>query len=146
VRHRLLHPEAYVTEVLDLALSYGETDAEVVAASTAPGIALDWALAQVGTPYIWGGETPGVGFDCSGLVQAAYAAAGVSLPRTAQTQYDETQKLGPGDPLEPGDLVFFGHGPSDVTHVGIYAGVEGFPNTLASAWGTEEYVGATTLA
>ena len=102
------HSEAYVQEVRDLAQSLGETDTEVIAAGTTPGIALDWALAQVGTPYIWGGETPGVGFDCSGLVQAAYAAAGITLPRTAQAQYDATTKLGAGDPVEPGDLVFFG--------------------------------------
>ncbi|MDA8283037.1 MAG: NlpC/P60 family protein, partial [Actinomycetota bacterium] len=64
---------------------------------------------------MWGGETPGVGFDCSGLVQAAYRVAGISLPRVAQDQYDATAKLGPGDPLQPGDLIFFGQGPTDVT-------------------------------
>jgi cell wall-associated NlpC family hydrolase len=156
------HSQAYVTEVLALAQSYGETNAEVVAVGTAPGIALDWALAEVGTPYVWGGETPGVGFDCSGLVQAAYAAAGVTLPRVAQDQYDATAKLRPNDPLEPGDLVFFGGGPTDITHVGIYSGVENgeatmvdaphtgadvrvepFPSTPGSAWGGEEYIGAT---
>lgn len=156
------HSAVYVTEVFDLAQSYGQTDAEVVATGTAPGIALDWALAQVGTPYVWGGETPGVGFDCSGLVQAAYAAAGVSLPRTAQAQYDETAKLGPNDPLAPGDLVFFGGGLDNVTHVGIYAGVadnkatmvdapetgadvrvDVIPSTPGAAWGDEIYLGAT---
>jgi cell wall-associated NlpC family hydrolase len=152
------HSEAYVEEVLDLAQSLGETDAEVLAASTAPGFALDWALAQVGTPYVWGGETPGVGFDCSGLVQAAYAAAGVSLPRTAQAQYDATEKLGPSDPIEPGDLVFFGGGPSDIAHVGIALGngemvdapetgedvrVESFPTAFGAPWGDESYVGST---
>jgi cell wall-associated NlpC family hydrolase len=152
------HSAAYVAEVLDLAQSLGETATETVAVGTAPGIALDWALAQVGTPYIWGGETPGVGFDCSGLVQAAYAAAGITLPRTAQSQYDATTKLGPDDPLEPGDLVFFGSSPSDVTHVGIYAGEgqmvdapdsgadvrqETVPTTTGAPWGTDVYVGAT---
>jgi cell wall-associated NlpC family hydrolase len=159
------HSQAYVAEVLDLANSYGQSEAETVSSGTAGGIAVDWALAQVGTPYIWGGETPGVGFDCSGLVQAAYKAAGVTLPRVAQDQYDKTTHLVPGDPLEPGDLVFFGGGPADVTHVGIYVGVQGgksmmvdaphtgadvrveaFPTTAGAAWGIDVYVGATQPA
>jgi len=51
------------------------------------------ALAQVGTPYIWGGESPGVGFDCSGLVQAAYEVAGITLSRVAQDQFDAARRL-----------------------------------------------------
>jgi cell wall-associated NlpC family hydrolase len=152
------HSEAYVTEVLDLAASYGQSQAQTVASGTAGGIAVDWALAQVGTPYIWGGETPGVGFDCSGLVQAAYKAAGIALPRVAQDQYDATPKLESGDPLEPGDLVFFGRSTTDVTHVGIYVGssqmvdaphtgaevrVESFPTTPGAHWGTDIFIGAT---
>ncbi|MGH9017284.1 MAG: C40 family peptidase [Acidimicrobiales bacterium] len=152
------HSQAYVTEVLGLAQSYGQTQAQTVAAGTAGGIAVDWALAQVGTPYIWGGETPGVGFDCSGLVQAAYKVAGITLPRVAQDQYDATAKLEPGDPLQPGDLVFFGGGPTDVTHVGIYVGngqmvdapytgadvrVESFPPSVGASWGSDVYLGAT---
>ncbi|MDA8273816.1 MAG: NlpC/P60 family protein [Actinomycetota bacterium] len=76
------HASWYVNEVLALALanSYGQTQAQTVAVGTAGGIAADWALAQVGTPCIWGGETPGVGFDCSGLTQAAYKVAGIALP------------------------------------------------------------------
>jgi cell wall-associated NlpC family hydrolase len=155
------HSDSYVSEVLDLAQSYGQTEAQTVAAGTAGGIAVDWALAQVGTPYIWGGETPGVGFDCSGLVQAAYKEAGITLPRVAQDQYDATAKLGTGDPLEPGDLVFFGGGPADVTHVGIYIGngqmvdaphtgadvrVESIPTTTGAPWGTDIYIGATQPA
>ena len=154
------HSDTYVSEVLDLASSYGQTQAQTVAADTAGGIAVDWALAQVGTPYIWGGETPGVGFDCSGLVQAAYKAAGIMLPRVAQDQYDATTKLGSGDPLEPGDLVFFGGSSTDVTHVGIYVGngqmvdaphtgadvrIESLPTTVGASWGTDIYVGATAF-
>jgi cell wall-associated NlpC family hydrolase len=154
------HSDAYVSEVLDLAQSYGQIQAQTVAAGTAGGIAVDWALAQVGTPYIWGGETPGVGFDCSGLVQAAYKVAGITLPRVAQDQYDATTKLGPDDPVEPGDLIFFGGGPTDVTHVGIYIGngqmvdaphtgadvrVEPTPITPGSAFGTDIVVGMTTV-
>ncbi len=152
------HATWYVSEVLALAQTYGQTQAQTVATGTAGGIAVDWALAQVGTPYIWGGETPGVGFDCSGLVQAAYKIAGISLPRVAQDQYDGTAKLGPGDPVEPGDLIFFGAGPSDVTHVGIYVGngqmvdaphtgadvrVEATPTTPGASWGTDVVVGVT---
>jgi cell wall-associated NlpC family hydrolase len=155
------HASWYVTEVLDLANTYSQTQAQTVAAGTAGGVAVDWALAQVGTPYIWGGETPGVGFDCSGLVQAAYKAAGITLPRVAQDQYDATAKLGPGDPLQPGDLIFFGGGPTDVTHVGIYIGngqmvdaphtgadvrVEPTPTTPGAAWGDEVVVGVTDPA
>ena len=155
------HSQSYVSEVLALAQSYGQTQAQTVAAGTAGGIAVDWALAQIGTPYIWGGETPGVGFDCSGLVQAAYKAAGITLPRVAQDQYDATIKLGPGDPLEPGDLVFFGGSTADVTHVGIYVGngqmvdaphtgadvrVESFPTVVGSSWGTDTYLGATVVS
>ncbi|MHB1555424.1 MAG: C40 family peptidase [Acidimicrobiales bacterium] len=156
------HASWYVDEVLSLAHSYGQTQAETVAAGTAGGVALDWALSQVGTPYIWGGETPGVGFDCSGLVQAAYRVAGIQLPRTAQEQYDTGPQLPPGAPLQPGDLVFFGQGATDVTHVGIYVGVqdgqsvmvdaphrgaevrvEPFPSRIGAAWGTDSYLGAT---
>ena len=68
----------------------------------AGAVAVSWALSQIGTPYVWGGETPGVGFDCSGLVQAAYAAAGVALPRVAQDQYDRTPKLETGHHAGPG--------------------------------------------
>lgn len=155
------HASWYVAEVLSLAKTYGETEAQTVAAGTAGGIAVDWALAQVGTPYVWGGETPGVGFDCSGLVQAAYRVAGIDLPRVAQDQYDTTAKLGPGDPIEPGDLLFFGQGPTAISHVGIYVGdgqmvdaphtgadvrVEPTPTIPGSSWGTDILVGETDPA
>lgn len=80
--------------------------------------AIAYAQAQLGQPYLWGGDGAG-GFDCSGLVQAAFRAAGVALPRTAQQQYDATPRV-----VAPaaGDLVFYGNSPSDITHVGIYLG------------------------
>jgi cell wall-associated NlpC family hydrolase len=86
--------------------------------SPAAAEAVSWALARLGTPYRWGGEGNG-GFDCSGLVQAAFAAAGIHLPRVAQEQYDAGPRLPPPSPLEPGDLVFFGSSPQAVDHVGI---------------------------
>ncbi|MFE5289160.1 NlpC/P60 family protein [Nocardia sp. NPDC056611] len=67
------------------------------------------ALSAVGTPYVWGGVTPGVGVDCSGLTQWAYGQAGVSLPRLAQEQGLGHPSVGPGG-LMPGDLaVWDGH-------------------------------------
>jgi cell wall-associated NlpC family hydrolase len=121
-----------------------------------------WAVRQVGTPYVWGGESPGVGFDCSGLVQAAYRVAGIELPRVAQDQYDSSAKLSPLEPLRPGDPVFFGTAPSEVTHVGIYLGildgqatmvdaphrgadvrVDAFGDAVGHPWGADRYLGAT---
>ncbi len=83
--------------------------------------AVNGALALLGTPYVWGGESTH-GFDCSGLVQYVYANAGLWLPRVAQAQYDAGPAVPPGHPVVPGDLVFFGSGPHDVTHVGIFVG------------------------
>lgn len=70
--------------------------------------AVRYALTQLGVPYDWGGTTPGVGLDCSGLTQWAYAEAGLTLPRLAQEQ-DVGAPVSPGD-LRPGDLaVWDGH-------------------------------------
>ena len=163
------HSAAYVAQVLALAQTYAAvptaaaTGVAAAGTGTAAGAtAVSWALSQIGTPYVWGGETPGVGFDCSGLVQAAYAVAGTELPRVAQDQYDTTPKLAPGAALAPGDLVFFGGGPNSVDHVGLYVGVvsgqtvmvdaphtgadvraEPFPATFGSSFGSLLYVGAT---
>jgi hypothetical protein len=121
------HADWYVDQVLGWAARYQAADAAVTGAaaatsSAAPAArAVDYALAQLGTPYRWGGEAPG-GFDCSGLVQAAYAAAGIELPRVAQQQYDATPQLPPTTPLQPGDLVFFGADTRHVSHVGIVVG------------------------
>jgi cell wall-associated NlpC family hydrolase len=82
--------------------------------------AVAFARAALGTPYVWGGNgAPDGGFDCSGLTTAAYASAGLRLPRTAQTQFNAVPKLAPGAQPTAGDLVFFGTGPRRVTHVGI---------------------------
>jgi cell wall-associated NlpC family hydrolase len=77
-----------------------------------------YACQQVGKPYTWGGNgSPG--FDCSGLTHAAYAAAGITLPRVAQDQYNAGPQLPAGQPLQPGDLIFFGTSTTTITHVGI---------------------------
>lgn len=92
-----------------------------VAAGPVAQLAARTALDQVGTPYVWGGEEPG-GFDCSGLVRYAYAAAGLALPRVAQDQYDAGPTLSADATLTAGDLLFFGTGPQTVDHVGMYLG------------------------
>jgi peptidoglycan DL-endopeptidase CwlO len=77
------------------------------------------AESQIGVPYVWGGETPGVGFDCSGLVQWAWGQAGVSLPRTSGAQFGATTQVPLAD-IEPGDLLFYG--PDGSEHVAMYIG------------------------
>lgn len=108
----------YAASVTALAARLG---APVSGAGPTATLAVQTALAQVGTPYLWGGSEPG-GFDCSGLVQWAYARAGVLLPRTAQQQYQAGPLLPVGATAEPGDLLFFGAGPGAVDHVGIALG------------------------
>ena len=135
-----------------------------VAAGPVATPALEYALARIGTRYVWGGT--GVdGFDCSGLVMVAYADAGVSIPRTAQQQFDAGPMVPPDTQLLPGDLVYFGSGVSAITHVGMFIGisnhqaqmvdaphpgadvrVEPFPDTPGVLWGSEAYIGATRPA
>ena len=82
------------------------------------------ALKYQGWQYVYGGSNPNTSFDCSGLVQWCYGKAGISLPRTAQAQYDATQHI-PLSQAKAGDLVFFYstyNAGTYVTHVGIYAG------------------------
>ncbi|MFE2414958.1 C40 family peptidase [Kitasatospora sp. NPDC059408] len=84
--------------------------------------AVDYALAQLGKPYVWGGDGPS-GYDCSGLVQQAYRRSGISLPRVADDQYAATTPIGAGQ-LRRGDLVFWSDSgrASGIHHVGIYLG------------------------
>jgi cell wall-associated NlpC family hydrolase len=87
-------------------------------------LAIRTALAQLGLPYVWGGDGPthgDPGFDCSGLTSFSYGTAGVLLPRTAHTQYNTGPHVPAGAPLQPGDLVFYGT-PAFVHHVGMYLG------------------------
>lgn len=88
------------------------------------GAVIDEALKYQGRPYVWGGSSPSESFDCSGLTQWCYKAAGANLPRTAQAQYDAMKHI-PVSKAQPGDLVFFTgtYATSDyITHVGIFVG------------------------
>ena len=111
------HSQPYVDTVLTLSLAIG-ADPGVSGTVVA---ALSFAARQLGTPYVWGGSGGG-GFDCSGLAQAAYGAAGIALPRVAQQQFDAGPAVSDGSSVVPGDLVFFGSGPGSVEHVGLYVG------------------------
>jgi cell wall-associated NlpC family hydrolase len=77
------------------------------------------ALAMLGAPYRYGGASP-AGFDCSGLVQFAYRAAGIDLPRTTESQLDAADRIDLRE-RRAGDLLFF-RIESKISHVGIYVG------------------------
>lgn len=78
----------------------------------------------IGTPYVWGGESP-EGFDCSGLVYYCYLKQGVKLPRTTAGQKHVGRKVS-RNRLKIGDLVLFKTGPRGGYHVGLYAGGDTF--------------------
>jgi cell wall-associated NlpC family hydrolase len=79
--------------------------------------ALAFARAQIGKPYVWAATGPD-SYDCSGLTQAAWKAAGVSLPRVTYDQVNAGTTVALAD-AQPGDLVFFY---DDISHVGLYIG------------------------
>ncbi|MFH8614284.1 NlpC/P60 family protein [Streptomyces sp. NPDC017979] len=79
--------------------------------------AVAYAYGALGKPYVWGATGP-ASYDCSGLTQAAWRAAGISLPRTTYTQIDAGKRVSRSE-LAPGDLVFFYPG---ISHVGLYVG------------------------
>lgn len=128
--------------------------ANIQAPNPTAATAINFACGQAGLPYVWGGDGPAegqAGFDCSGLTKAAYAAAGISLPRTAQTQYQAGPPVPAGQPLLPGDLVFYGT-PSKVSHVGLYIGAGKMLNAPTFGqpikvseyrWDRDQYLGAT---
>ncbi len=120
---------AYAAAVLEKAAQYGDGGRGAPGGEMGSGslaVAISAAMTQLGVPYRWGAVAPGEGFDCSGLVQWAYAQAGVQLPRTTAGQVlagIPVEELGN---LIPGDLVFttsVRQGQHVVAgHVAIYAG------------------------
>lgn len=102
--------ELYVLNIDKISNSYGlnvESDSIV-----------ETALQYLGIPYVWGGEDPDIGFDCSGLVRYVYLQHGISLPHYSGYQFNMGKEVDSNE-LQPGDLVFFGN---PVHHIGIYAG------------------------
>ena len=127
--------QAYVEAVFARAAAYGlyaapaaDTTARVVAirGATVPGSPdriIAAGMSVLGVPYVWGGTSPVTGFDCSGLVQWAYAQAGIAVPRTTADQINIGIPVSINE-LAVGDLVFSrgGRQVHDLGHVGIYSG------------------------
>jgi cell wall-associated NlpC family hydrolase len=167
------HLESYVQAVLhwaDLYTKGGYTVGPVTVAEQCSTLtnsqvpnqivatAINFARAQIGKPYLWGGTGPDA-FDCSGLVMMAYRAAGVDIPRTSEDQWAWGPRIQPGHE-EPGDLVFFAGSdgtPANPGHVALVIGngkmveayATGFPirissfGTSNSAPGDQTVVGFT---
>ncbi len=126
---RYNHSDRYVADVRAKAAEYGHGQGSALGGTLAAGsgeAVVAAAMTQLGVPYEWGGTTPGVGFDCSGLVQWAFAQVGITLPRTTGEQVAVGIEVSVGD-LRPGDLVFSrsirrGGEIVERGHVAIYAG------------------------
>lgn len=134
------HSWEYVDDVLDWAAKYAAGDFKVIQAGGLPtceeteGLPpytdavvariIDFALAQRGKPYIWGGTGPD-GYDCSGLMQMAYKHVGLDIPRVTFDQWPFGVRVKDGEE-RPGDLVFFNSGPNTGPgrpgHVGMVIG------------------------
>jgi cell wall-associated NlpC family hydrolase len=93
---------------------------ELPTVSGRAAIAVAYAESKLGDTYVYGGNGPDV-FDCSGLVQEAWLAAGVQLPRSSYEQYDALPEISESQ-LQPGDLIFFFPGPDGPSHVALYIG------------------------
>ena len=108
------------------------------------------SLNYIGVPYVFGGTTPS-GFDCSGFTRYVFAAAGISLPRTADVQFEVGTPVS-YENLAPGDLVFFSTYTYGASHCGIYMGDGNFihasssrgvvVDALGSSYWGSRYIGA----
>jgi peptidoglycan DL-endopeptidase CwlO len=133
-----------------LGIAASSPDGATVAPPSRYGGVIGIAMQYLGTPYRWGGASPG-GFDCSGFVMYVFSRVGVSLPHNAAAQYGYGVPVS-RDQLQAGDLVFF----NGLGHNGIYIGSGQFihsPHTgdfvkissLSDSWYASTYVGARRL-
>lgn len=111
-------PPPSAVDVSATALAAGATEEGAALTSSVVQTAID----QMGTPYVWGG-TDSNGFDCSGLIQYAYAQHGIILPRVSRSQVRTGKQVGAkADRLRPGDILGFAVEGNRVSHVGLYVG------------------------
>lgn len=135
-----------------LASSSSGTGAATITPLPSGSAILDTAKKYMGTPYVWGAETPKDGFDCSGFTQYVMQQNDVKLPRTAAEQYATGTPVEKSQ-LKAGDLVFFTTYKAGASHVGFYMGDGNFIhassaakkvtiNNLTETFYAEHYIGA----
>lgn len=91
--------------------------------ASAAAVVLPTAHRYLGVKYLWGGESPRTGFDCSGFTQFVFLRHGVRIPRTSRAQVAAgTQVPVSVSSLRPGDLIMFANPGKPISHVAIYAG------------------------
>jgi cell wall-associated NlpC family hydrolase len=152
------HSGSYVQLVLSWAARYSAGGAQAISAAGSAacqqdalgplpagtaGKILAYAEAQLGKPYVYGAAGPDA-FDCSGLAMMAYRAAGITIPRTSQAQWDWGRQI-PASQVQPGDLVFFAGAdgtPAAPGHVGIV--LDPAARTMINAYATGYPVEADT--
>ena len=113
---------------LALACLLAAAPAGALSIRKARGAVVNQTLEYLNVPYLWGGQHPKTGLDCSAFVQLVYRKAGLKVPRVSRDQFKATRPVSPKR-LLPGDLVFFAMknpGTAKVDHVGIYMGKEIF--------------------
>jgi cell wall-associated NlpC family hydrolase len=127
-----LPDHGYVGSLTDAALAESLQQApkavDVVSSasdSTTAQAIINLAMRYQGAPYVWGGNSPATGFDCSGFVQWLFGQNGISLPRTTFEQWDVGRHVSRSQ-LQPGDLVFFTTQGVFCNHVGLYLGQSQF--------------------
>ena len=115
---------------------------------------IEAAKQYIGVPYVFGGNSPKTGLDCSAYVKLVYSHVGINLPRTADVQYTVGKPVATAD-LIPGDAVFFQTYAPGASHVGIYLGDGNFIHassskgvtisSLNSSYYSTHYIGARRI-
>ena len=150
---------SYTNSTAAEAPASSEAPAETVSAPAPTTIGesvVEYAKRYLGYSYVYGGNSPETGFDCSGFTSYVYAQMGYSINRSSSDQYKNGEFV-PYDDLQPGDLVFFSRGSLAIGHVGIYVGDGCFIHAtcpgdvvritaLSSSYYAARYVGARRIA